>query len=301
MDELPARLGDAELRFLLEGLGQRPSPRLRFRCHRPGRRALFLDGATSPISIIRFHRSRSPNRIRNIDYSNYGIGSAAAESASPQTGLDGGCGTADGAFVPPNHDRRLLPIAAILAGLWLAMLLLGGPASAADAALLQLFHLPSLAPFALLVTRLGNASILLPLSLAAAAWIVLRAGWRPAIVYALIVLSGRLLVELQKQVFGRVRPDPAGRLDAVATMAFPSGHAANSMVAWLGLALLAAPPRLRPAAVAAALALALLVGLSRLVLAVHWPSDVIGGWAFGAAWTLLLLRLAQGTSPPLRH
>ena len=90
-------------------------------------------------------------------------------------------------------------------------------------------------------------------------------------------------------------------LDAVVSLSFPSAHAANSMIAWLGLALIAAPPRLRPAAVAAALALALLVGLTRLVLAVHWPSDVIGGWAFGAAWTLLLLRLLEGTSPPLRH
>jgi undecaprenyl-diphosphatase len=185
------------------------------------------------------------------------------------------------------------------------MLLLGGPAAAADTALLHLFHIPALAPAALVLTRLGDGYVLLPLSLAAAAWIAMRRGIRPAGLYLLIILSERGLVELQKHVVGRVRPDPAGRLDAVVTMAFPSGHAANSMAAWLGLALLAAPPRLRPAAVAAALAVALPVGLTRLVLAVHWPSDVIGGWAFGAAWTLLLLRLgsalSEGTSPPLRH
>ena len=80
-------------------------------------------------------------------------------------------------------------------------------------------------------------------------------------------------------------------------MAFPSAHAANSMVAWLGLALIAAPPKARPAAVAAALALALTVGLTRLVLAVHWPSDVIGGWSFGAAWTLVVLRRCAGMAP----
>jgi undecaprenyl-diphosphatase len=84
-------------------------------------------------------------------------------------------------------------------------------------------------------------------------------------------------------------------------MAFPSGHSANAMAVWLAVALLAAPERLRVPAVAAALAVALLVGLSRLVLGVHWPSDVAGGWALGAACTLLLVRLADGTSPAARH
>jgi undecaprenyl-diphosphatase len=153
----------------------------------------------------------------------------------------------------------------------------------------------------LAVTRLGNAYVLLPLSLVAAAAIGLRTGRRPAIVYVLLILSGRLLVELQKDVIARVRPDPLGRLDTVTSLSFPSAHAANSTIAWLGLALLAAPPRFRPAAAAAALAVALTVGLTRLVLAVHWPSDVIGGWAFGAAWTLLVLRFAQGTPPPPRN
>jgi undecaprenyl-diphosphatase len=200
---------------------------------------------------------------------------------------------------PPRHVPLLL--AAILGGLWLAMLLLGGPASPADAALLRFFHMTALVPAALVVTRLGNAYVLLPLSLAAAAALGLRMGRRQAVVYLLLILSGRLLVELQKDLIARVRPDPLGRLDTVTSLSFPSAHAANSTIAWLGLALLAAPPRLRAPAVAAAMAIALLVGLTRLILAVHWPSDVIGGWAFGAAWTLLMLRFAQGTSPPLRH
>jgi membrane-associated phospholipid phosphatase len=200
---------------------------------------------------------------------------------------------------PPKQIPLLL--AAILAALWLAMLLLGGPASPADAALLRFFHMTALVPAALAVTRLGNAYVLLPLSVAAAAALGLRMGRRQAVVYLLLILSGRLLVELQKDLIARVRPDPLGWLDTVTSLSFPSAHAANSTIAWLGLALLAAPPRLRAPAVAAATATALLVGLTRLILAVHWPSDVIGGWAFGAAWTLLMLRFAQGTSPPLRH
>lgn len=203
--------------------------------------------------------------------------------------------------MPPLPSRREALLVASLTGLWLAMMLLGGGASAADTFLLPLFHRPPLIAAAIVVTRLGNVYVLLPLSLAAAGVIAFSRGRRPALLYLLLIVSGRVLVELQKDLIGRVRPDPAGRLDAVTSFSFPSAHAANSMIAWLGFALVAAPRRYRVATVAAALAVAFLVGLTRLLLAVHWPSDVIGGWAFGAAWTLLLLRLAQGTSPPLRH
>ncbi|HEY1606222.1 MAG TPA: phosphatase PAP2 family protein [Allosphingosinicella sp.] len=201
----------------------------------------------------------------------------------------------------PVVARRLVLLAALLMALWLAMLLLGGPHSPVDVVLLRLLRAPALAPGTRLITRLGNAYVLLPLSLVASAAIAWRCGRRPALLYLALLLSGRLLVALQKDLIGRMRPDPAGRLDMVASFSFPSAHAANSMIAWLGLALIVAPPRLRPVAVAVALVLALLVGLTRLVLAVHWPSDVIGGWAFGAAWTLLVLRLAQRTSPSLRQ
>ena len=191
-------------------------------------------------------------------------------------------------------DRSTLLIAA-LAILWLAMLLLGGPNSSADAALRPLFHHPALVPAALALTRLGNAYVLLPLSLLATLLVAWRTGRHPALVYLILILSGRFLVELEKNVIGRARPDPTGRLDTVISLSFPNAHAANSMVAWLGLALVAAPARLRVPAVAAALILAFAVGLTRLVLAVHWPSDVIG-----AAWTLLVLRLAERISPALR-
>jgi undecaprenyl-diphosphatase len=189
-------------------------------------------------------------------------------------------------------------LAAILLGLWFAMLMLGGPRSAADPALLALFQAPDLVPAARVVTWLGNAAVLLPLSVAAALVLGWRVSRRAGLVYLAMILAGRVVVELEKAMVARQRPAPAGQLVHVTTLAFPSGHAAYSMMAWLGLGLLAAPARHRAWAVAAGIALALLVGSTRLALAVHWPSDVIGGWAFGAAWVLLWIRLAEGTASP---
>lgn len=76
----------------------------------------------------------------------------------------------------------------------------------------------------------------------------------------------------------------------VSYMSFPSGHAANSIVAYFALALLLFEDRHRRGiAVACTLILALLIGLTRPILGVHWPSDVIAGWSFGLLWVGLVL------------
>lgn len=192
-----------------------------------------------------------------------------------------------------------IPLALVLVALgalWLAALLGGGPGSAADLQLLKAAANPSLVAAAQLLTKLGNAFVLLPATLAVAVLLVLRGRRRRALLLVALVGVGRLLVELQKFAFGRARPDPAGHLDAVHSMAFPSGHAANSMIFALGIALIAVTePRRRAYAVLIALAFAFLIGLTRPALAVHWPSDVVGGWTFGAAWALALVRLAGGS------
>jgi undecaprenyl-diphosphatase len=66
------------------------------------------------------------------------------------------------------------------------------------------------------------------------------------------------------------------------------------MIFYLTLALvLARGTRWHRAAAAGAILLSLLIGTSRVMLGVHWPSDVIGGWAFGMLWVLLTLHLAE--------
>jgi undecaprenyl-diphosphatase len=179
-------------------------------------------------------------------------------------------------------------------------LLLGGPQTRLDPALLAALDIAFLVPAARLLTRLGDGWTMLAASALAAGGLLLRGHRRRAILLLVILASERLLVEAMKAGFDRARPDVAGREVAVHSMAFPSGHSANAMAVWLAIALLATGPRLRRPAVALALALAFVTGLCRLVLGVHWPSDVAGGWAFGAAWTLLLVHLF-GTAPPARH
>jgi membrane-associated phospholipid phosphatase len=116
-----------------------------------------------------------------------------------------------------------------------------------------------------------------------------RAWWTAAWVVVAVVGIGPLTT-LLKDLVGRVRPDYAqggARLD---TLSFPSGHS-SGIATLVVVGLLLAWPLLSPRAqrwwVLAGVVLALVVGLSRIWLGVHYPSDVIGGWSFGIAWTLL--------------
>ncbi len=191
---------------------------------------------------------------------------------------------------------------------WAVMLLFGGLEF--DRGLLVFAYAgehPQAAVAARWVTELGGAPVLLAATALGAGLLLFRREWRAAALLLSITLSGRLLVALQKDWTARVRPDAQGHLVPVESLSFPSGHAANATLVWLCLALLLPTnERGRAAAIWAAVWLAIAVGLSRAMLGVHWPSDVIGGWAFGLFWTLLLLHLSglrvnEGTPPMLGH
>ena len=195
------------------------------------------------------------------------------------------------------RDRNRLLLIAFLLAIWLLMLKTGGPGSQTDLDLLYTLGRSALIPAARLLTELGSWWIVLPAACLAGAWLAWRGQVRNGAIIVLIVVLGRIVVELQKYQFDRERPDPQGHLVAVHNMAFPSGHSSNAMMVWLAIALLAIPARYRTPAVFLALVLAALTGISRMVLAVHWPSDVAGGWAFGAAWVLLLASFAERAPP----
>jgi len=202
--------------------------------------------------------------------------------------------------------RRRRPVLAIggltaLALLWLGTMVGGtGPLDLALLRGLYSGNEPAVRSAALLVTNVGEWQVLVPLTLAGAAWLLFRNHPRAASLLVAIAFIGRALVELQKWGIGRLRPEDLRHLVPVKSLSFPSAHAANSMILFLSLALLASPKRHRAAAVTLALAATFAVGITRPMLGVHWPSDVVGGWAFGALWALAVLWMAERAGSPLR-
>ena len=146
---------------------------------------------------------------------------------------------------------------------------------------------PELAGAVIWLTHLGGGFVLVPLALLVAAWLWWRGERRDALLLAATSLSGRAMVELMKLLVDRPRPSLEPFPVYVSSQSFPSGHAGNSMVTYLALALFALPERWRRSGLIAAGLLALAIGATRPVLGVHWPTDVIGGCAFGLLWVLL--------------
>ena len=105
--------------------------------------------------------------------------------------------------------------------------------------------------------------------------------------FAAIVLGGSALLNLAtKQFFARERPSLWESIAPENTFSFPSGHAMGSATLACVLILLAWRTRWRWPMVAAMLVFVAMVGLSRVYLGVHYPSDILGGWMAAAAWVV---------------
>jgi membrane-associated phospholipid phosphatase len=202
-------------------------------------------------------------------------------------------------MVNRDHSRavelRFIAAMVALASLWLAMLLLGrGSLDQNVYRLLYAGGRPALVLVARIFTALGEPTVLVGAGFIVAAWLWWRNRVRLAFALLLVVLVGRGLAEVQKYSIERPRPTLDPHLVVVKTWSFPSGHSASSMIFYLTLALALAPEgQWRRLAAAGAILLSLLIGLSRVMLGVHWPSDVIGGWSFGMLWVLLTLRRSE--------
>lgn len=140
-------------------------------------------------------------------------------------------------------------------------------------------------------TALGGVGVLVLIMLGALGYLLLARRYRAALFAAIAVPGGILLSTVMKMGFDRPRPDLVPHEAMVYTASFPSGHSMMSAVTYLTLAalLIRVQPALRLKAYLLILAilLTLLVGMSRVYLGVHWPTDVLAGWTAGASWAAL--------------
>lgn len=146
------------------------------------------------------------------------------------------------------------------------------------------------------LTSLGS-TVILGLTLVFVVGYLALARKRMAMLFVFAsVVTGQVLSTGLKLLFERPRPDLIPNAPRVFTASFPSGHAMLSTVTYLTLAaLLTRIETRRPIQhyfMAAGILLTILVGVSRVALGVHWPTDVLAGWCVGAAWATLCALIA---------
>ncbi|GAB17711.1 hypothetical protein GOEFS_037_00140 [Gordonia effusa NBRC 100432] len=153
------------------------------------------------------------------------------------------------------------------------------------------------------VTFFGNTIPLTIIAVAVVCGLSVRRHYSTAVFVGAGALLGYLLMVALKAIFGRERPPEPDRLLDISTHSFPSGHAMMSTICY-GLFAIAAFHLSRWIrehwwVLAVAPVLALLIGMSRIYLGVHWLTDVLAGWAIGAVWLALCVALWRRWRPPV--
>lgn len=157
------------------------------------------------------------------------------------------------------------------------------------------------------VTALGGFTVLPLLVIFVAGFLLLSRRPRIALVVCGAAVGGGIILSVVKELVNRPRPEVVPHLMQVHSASFPSGHSMLSATVYLTLAALLAQfsegRALKIYLIAAASLLTLLIGLSRMYLGVHYPSDVLAGWSAGLAWASLVWLFARqlkikGKVPP---
>ena len=141
------------------------------------------------------------------------------------------------------------------------------------------------------ITALGSPTVLGLAVAAVVGFLALQGLYKNAVFVLVASLGGWFLNDLLKAMFARPRPSVVPHLREVFSLSFPSGHALTSAVVYLTLGVLSMRVAERPVVkwycIAIAMSATALVGLSRLFLGVHYPTDVLGGWLVGLCWALI--------------
>jgi undecaprenyl-diphosphatase len=148
------------------------------------------------------------------------------------------------------------------------------------------------------VTGFGSSVVLASVAGLAAVLLAVRRRRAKAVFVALALVGTLVLNEMLKAVFQRPRPGLAWA-EVLPDFSFPSGHAMNSFVVYVALALVARllwGRRVGTVALAPAIFLAVSIGISRIYLGAHWLTDAVGGYLAGALWLLCLVAASAGVS-----
>ena len=153
-----------------------------------------------------------------------------------------------------------------------------------------------------LVTNFGGGWWLWPAGVVIAGLLLREGRRREAVLFAIAVVGAELVNEIMKLIFHRPRPEAYFGYPSPVTYSFPSGHSLVSYCFYLALAEVLVRPewtQLRAAALWCGAGLLILwIGLSRIYLGVHYPTDVIGGYTAAVAWTAVLRAVHQGPPRP---
>jgi undecaprenyl-diphosphatase len=211
----------------------------------------------------------------------------------------------------------LLAFAGLLLGVWLfwfiASQVVDGGTGEIDRRILLSFRRPvDLSPaggpvvleMARDITALGSTTVLTLITVFTGGYLLLAGRRHLGLFIYGAVGSGMLVSTLLKGLFDRPRPDIVPHESLVFDSSFPSGHSMLSAVTWLTLGALLARTqtrkRLRAYFLLTAALLTFLVGVSRVYLGVHWPTDVLAGWTAGITWAMcwwLIARQLQRAAP----
>jgi undecaprenyl-diphosphatase len=146
------------------------------------------------------------------------------------------------------------------------------------------------------LSALGSTPVMTLFTVLAAGYLCVAGRVARAAAVSLAMVSASLAVVTLKAGFGRARPDPSLAALVQDGLSFPSGHASMSAVFYLTVGVLLAQRqerwRMRAFLVGIATFMAVLVGVTRVMLGVHWASDVLAGWCFGAGWAAVWFWLA---------
>jgi undecaprenyl-diphosphatase len=147
------------------------------------------------------------------------------------------------------------------------------------------------------ITSLGSASVLVLITTAVIVYLLMIRRPATALLIFVAVAGGQVLSSLLKAGIDRPRPDLVSHLVNETSFSFPSGHAMLSAVTYLTLGSLAARflhgRTTKIFVLCLAVLTTVLVGISRVYLGVHWPSDVLAGWCAGFAWAMLCWLVAR--------